>query len=67
MYYKILKLVTDMYQVAESTALRWLNSGSVQEDVNRRIRILKHEIKEKEAMLTTLEKQKKILDNWPTK
>lgn len=65
--YRILKTVMNMYEICESTALRWLNSGKVQQDVNRRICMIKRDIKEKEEMLETLQKQKKIIDNWPTK
>lgn len=63
--FKTLRLVHKLYRCKTCTAIRWLETGAIQKDVNRRIRILECELRTKEQELNELKQLRSCMKNWP--
>lgn len=63
--FKTLRLVHKLYHCKTCTAIRWLECGAIQKDVNRRISILECELRTKEQELRDLKILRSYMKNWP--
>jgi hypothetical protein len=63
--FKTLRMVHKLYHIKTCTALRWLECGAIQKDVNRRIRILERELCDKQQELSDLKLLRSYMKTWP--
>ena len=62
--FKTLRMVHKLYRIKTCTAIRWLNCGAIQKDVDRRIRVLETERSMREQELNDLKLLRRYMKDW---
>jgi hypothetical protein len=61
---KLFRLIHKMYKIKTCTAIRWLNCGAIQRDVDDRIRKLEVEKKAVDEELEDLKTLRRYIKEW---